>query len=241
MLLKLIVVLVVLDVAVQGFTSTPKTIRKHANVLQMTSSSDNSFSKILKAGLAAAITAGSFTGNSFAADYAPSTAPPQIAPQIIREKPKAATQGAPEKWIYSKFLDEVEKDHVEKVTFAPDGKKAVGVNDDGDRFTVDIPNDPNLLSFLVQHKVEINVAPINANGNTGSGDSPALQIPESDFDKILQTFALPGLFTSLIFLIPTLQLLLPSKEDLDKIKTLATGRTVTGASGPGRAGGPAAV
>ena len=105
----------------------------------------------------------------YAADYAPSIAPPTLTPQAVKTAPKAVQAGVPEKWIYSKFLDEVEKDNVEKVTFSPDGKRAVGVDDDGDRFTVDIPNDPNLLSFLVQHKVEINVAPINANGGTGPG------------------------------------------------------------------------
>ena len=122
-----------------------------------------------------------------AADYAPATPPPQL-PQITRQAPKAIQSGAPEKWIYSKFLDEVEKDDVEKVTFSPDGKKAVGVDTDGDRFVVDIPNDPNLLSFLVQHKVEINVAPINANNGISSADSTALQIPESDVDKLVQVY-----------------------------------------------------
>eukprot|EP01037_Dinobryon_pediforme_P018000 gene18000-18237_t len=111
---------------------------------------------------------------TFAADYAPSSQPPTLTPQITRQAPRAAQAGVPEKWIYSKFLDEVEKNNVEKVTFSPDGKKAVGVDDDGDRFTVDIPNDPNLLSFLVQHKVEINVAPINANGGTGADAAAAL-------------------------------------------------------------------
>ena len=104
------------------------------------------------------------TAPSFAADYAPASAPP-LVPQIAKSNaPKAAQSGPPTKWIYSKFLDEVGKNGIEKVTFSPDGKKALAIDDDGDRYTIDIPNDPNLLSFLVQHKVEINVAPINANG-----------------------------------------------------------------------------
>ena len=102
--------------------------------------------------------------NVFAADYAPASTPPTLVPQVAKSSPKALQQGPPTKWIYSKFLDAVEKNNVEKVTFSPDGKKALAVDDDGDRYTIDIPNDPNLLSFLVQHKVEINVAPINANG-----------------------------------------------------------------------------
>lgn len=179
---------------------------------------NNDIAKALKSGLAAVVAAGSMMGSSYAADYAPASAPPQLTPQITKTAPRAASAGTPEKWIYSKFLDECEKDHVEKVTFAPDGKKAVGVDDDGDRFTVDIPNDPNLLSFLVQHKVEINVAPINANGGTGAADAAALVLPDSEFDRLIQTFALPGLFTSLIFLVPTFKLLFPSKEDLAKAK-----------------------
>jgi ATP-dependent Zn protease len=114
--------------------------------------SKNGF-KAIQASIAAAVAIGSLVGSSFAADYAPASQPPQLTPQITKQAPKAAQAGIPEKWIYSKFLDEVEKNHVEKVTFSPDGKKAVGVDDDGDKFTVDIPNDPNLLSFLVQHKV----------------------------------------------------------------------------------------
>merc|ERR1719446_1875009 len=133
-----------------------------------------------------------------AEDYAPAAGMPALAPQVAKP-PKAVQPGVPEKWIYSKFLDAVEKDKVEKVTFSPDGKKAVATDDDGDRYTIDIPNDPNLLSFLVQHKVEINVAPINANGGTGAADAAALVLPDSEFDRLIQTFALPGLFTSLIF------------------------------------------
>ena len=56
---------------------------------------------------------------------------------------------------------------------------------------------PNLLSFLVQHKVEINVAPINAQGGIGGSDGAApLVIPEGAFDKLLQTFIVPGVLTS---------------------------------------------
>lgn len=159
--------------------------------------------------------AGFIGAPAFAADYAPSTPPPTLVPDVVRSSPKAQQPGVPEKWIYSKFLDEVEKDDVEKVTFSPDGKKAVGVDTDGDRFTVDIPNDPNLLSFLVQHKVEINVAPINAQGGV-SADSTALAIPSSDLGKLIQTFILPGALTTGIFAYPAVKVLLPSKEDREK-------------------------
>lgn len=176
--------------------------------------------------VASAIAFGAFGGPVNAADYQAAPAPPSLAPQVAREAPKAAQPGTPEKWIYSKFLDQVEKDQVEKVTFSPDGKKAAGVDNDGDRFTCDIPNDPNLLSFLVQHKVEINVASINANGGTGTDAAAALVIPEGETEKLLQTFVVPGVLTSLIFLYPTFQLLFPSKEQREKNKAKPTGRVL---------------
>lgn len=169
-----------------------------------------------------------------AADYAPATPPPQLSPQIVRQAPKAIQAGVPEKWIYSKFLDEVEKDNVEKVTFSPDGKKAVGVDDDGDRFTVDIPNDPNLLSFLVQHKVEINVAPINANGATGAGaDAAPIVVPEGELDRLIQTFIVPGAITTGLFAVPSIKLLFPSKEERERKKNRTPTRRGGGLFGGG--------
>ena len=144
----------------------------------------NSLKNVLKGFASAALFSAIGTSSpAFAADYTQAAPPPVLSPQIVTKQSIRA--GTPEKWIYSKFLDEVEKNDVEKVTFSPDGKRAVGINTDGDRFTVDIPNDPNLLSFLVQHKVEINVAPINANGGVGA-ESAALVLPESDMDKLIQ-------------------------------------------------------
>lgn len=89
----------------------------------------------------------------------------------------------------------MEKDGVEKVTFSSDGKTAAGVNRKDDRFQVDIPNEPNLLSFLVQYKVEINAAPINSNGALES-DANTLKIPTNSFEIAMQTFVLPGILTS---------------------------------------------
>jgi len=198
----------------------------------------NLFSKITKTVATAAVLSTLSSSAVNAADYATATAPPSLAPQLVTKQSIKA--GTPEKWIYSKFLDEVEKNDVEKVTFSPDGKKAVGVDTDGDRFTVDIPNDPNLLSFLVQHKVEINVAPINANGGTG-GDAAAVVVPEGDTEKFIQTFAIPGALMSLLYILPTINVLFPSKQQLEddaKPKTPSGGRG-GGLFGPpgGRGGG----
>ena len=197
-------------------------------------------SKITKTVATAAVFSSLSSSAVNAADYAPATAPPSLAPQLVTKQSIRA--GTPEKWIYSKFLDEVEKNDVEKVTFSPDGKKAVGVNTDGDRFTVDIPNDPNLLSFLVQHKVEINVAPINANGGTGA-DAAAVVVPEGATEKLVQTFVIPGALMSLLYILPTFNVLFPSKEQLEndnKPRTPtnpgARGGGMFGPPGPGRGG-----
>jgi len=187
--MKSVIALLSILQLVSGWT-VQSTSPKHRAMKMMKDQPDNLF-QLLGRGLASAAI---FTGLSHtplvsAAEYAPATPPPVLTPQVSRQSPKAVQPGVPEKWIYSKFLDQVEKDDVEKVTFSPDGKRAVGVNTDGDRFTVDIPNDPNLLSFLVQHKVEINVAPINANGGTSS-DTASLILPDNDIDRLLQVFIL---------------------------------------------------
>lgn len=188
--------------------------------------------------------AGALAGASQAADYAPATPPPIVAPQVARQAPRAAQAQAPQKMIYSALLDEVGKDNIEKVTFSPDGKKALVVNDDGDRFLVDIPNDPNLLSFLVQHKVEVSVSPINANGAVAgsSSEAAALQIPESEFDKIMTTFAIPGAISAGVFGYPFVKALTKPEEtpaDIAKRRTANRERRGRGGffgRGPGRGG-----
>ena len=143
MLAQFLIVLAILTISTSGFVHNGNTVTKTSSTSTLamsSSSSNNGFqinAKALKQAFLSTLAAGALMGSpAFAADYAPSTAPPTLTPQITKTAPRAATAGNPEKWIYSKFLDEVEKDHVEKITFAPDGKKAVGVNDDGDRFTV---------------------------------------------------------------------------------------------------------
>eukprot|EP00595_Chromulina_sp_UTEXLB2642_P003462 CAMPEP_0196763718 /NCGR_PEP_ID=MMETSP1095-20130614/4592_1 /TAXON_ID=96789 ORGANISM="Chromulina nebulosa, Strain UTEXLB2642" /NCGR_SAMPLE_ID=MMETSP1095 /ASSEMBLY_ACC=CAM_ASM_000446 /LENGTH=834 /DNA_ID=CAMNT_0042117497 /DNA_START=98 /DNA_END=2602 /DNA_ORIENTATION=- len=204
------------------------------NKLYMSSDSANPINSIKSTITATALATLTLASTSFAADYIPAPAPATLAPDVVRQAPKAAQPGLPEKWIYSKFLDQVENNHVEKVTFSPDGKKAVGIDDEGDRFTVDIPNDPNLLSFLVQHKVEINVAPLNANNGGLGGEAAALQIPESDVEKAIQTFGLPGAIATTIFLYPTFNLLLKTKEQRDKEREAKRSRR--GQRGGGRGG-----
>ena len=177
-----------------------------SRMLSMRSEDKNEYilSKITKTIAAAAAFTSLSSSAVNAADYTPATTPPTLSPQLVTKQSIKA--GTPEKWIYSKFLDNVEKNDVEKVTFSPDGKKAVGVNADGDRFTVDIPNDPNLLSFLVQHKVEINVAPINANGGTGA-EAATVVVPEGDlklfeYFEVITPFFLEQSQPSLLVVVP---------------------------------------
>lgn len=167
----------------------------------------------------AAIIASFSLATSSIAETTIQTGPPASPNVAVRQQSpvKAVLPGAVEKISYSKFLEKIEANQVEKVTFSPDGKRALGVDEDGDKFTLDIPNDPNLLSFLVQHKVEITVAPLNSN-LAGGAESSALNLPDSANERLLQTFVLPGLFTGLIFLVPVYKLLFPTKEDIERNK-----------------------
>jgi cell division protease FtsH len=217
MLIKLIVAFFVVFVAItNGFQPQRQSIFTRSTKLSMNTPSNNNLVKAMGAFVSSALLSFSTVSPANSADYIPAPAPPQLSSQATKQAPRAAQPGLPAKWIYSKFLDEVEKNHVEKVTFSPDGKKAVGVDEEGDKFTVDIPNDPNLLSFLVQHKVEINVAPINANTGLGAGETAPLSIPETDFDKLVQTFLVPGVLTTGIFLYPAYNLLATSDEEREK-------------------------
>lgn len=55
---------------------------------------------------------------------------------------------------YSDFLKLVNADRIEKVTFSSDGTQLLGVDVDGVRVAIEaLPNDPDLLTQLTQHKV----------------------------------------------------------------------------------------
>lgn len=55
---------------------------------------------------------------------------------------------------YSDFLKLVDSNKIEKVTFSADGSQLLGVDVDGTRLKIEsLPNDPELLSQLTQHKV----------------------------------------------------------------------------------------
>jgi len=77
--------------------------------------------------------------------------PPQTAPNIPVLQSRG---GEPVDVRYSDFLKLVNADRIEKVTFAADGTKLLGVDVEGTRLKIEaLPNDPDLLTQLTNRKV----------------------------------------------------------------------------------------
>jgi len=96
--------------------------------------------------------------------------------------------GAPVDVRYSDFLRLVDADKIEKVTFSSDGTQLLGVDTEGVRVKIEaLPNDPELLTSLTSHKVDVTVLPANeAQGGLG---------------ELAQSLVLPAaLFAGLFFL-----------------------------------------
>ena len=114
-------------------------------------------------------------------------APPAQSTQ--REMPVIQSKGgAPVDVRYSDFLQLVDGDRIEKVTFSADGTQLLGVDVDGTRIKLEaLPNDPDLLTQLTSHKVDVTVLPTNeAAGGLG---------------ELAQSLLLPAaLFAGLFFL-----------------------------------------
>merc|ERR1719356_1146094 len=96
--------------------------------------------------------------------------------------------GAPVDVRYSDFLKLVNGDRIEKVTFSADGTQLLGVDTEGTRIKMEaLPNDPDLLTQLTTHKVDVTVLPSNEAAG-GLGD-------------LAQSLILPAaLFAGLFFL-----------------------------------------
>lgn len=113
--------------------------------------------------------------------------PPQSSTAV--ELPVIQSKGgAPVDVRYSDFLKLVNGDRIEKVTFSADGTQLLGVDTDGTRIKLEaLPNDPDLLSQLTAHKVDVTVLPSNeAAGGLG---------------ELAQSLILPAaLFAGLFFL-----------------------------------------
>ncbi len=69
---------------------------------------------------------------------------------------------------YSEFLKMVDSDVLDKVTFSSDGQKLLGIAKDGMRIKLDaLPNDPQLLTELTNHNVDVTVNPVEESGSLG--------------------------------------------------------------------------
>ena len=88
------------------------------------------------------------------------------APVIVQ-----ARNGQPTDIRYSEFLQLVNANRVEKVTFSADGTQLLGVDVDGTRVKIQaLPNDPDLLTQLTSHKVDVTVLPSQDAGGSGLGE-----------------------------------------------------------------------
>ena len=86
---------------------------------------------------------------SMAMDQPPPAEAPRDLPVIQKQQ-----GGAPAPVRYSDFLQLVNRDRIEKVTFSADGTQLLGVDVDGVRLGIEsLPNDPGLLTELTKHKV----------------------------------------------------------------------------------------
>ncbi|GKY92789.1 hypothetical protein MPSEU_000248600 [Mayamaea pseudoterrestris] len=82
------------------------------------------------------------------------------APQADAPVVQQNAYGQPSDVRYSDFLKLVNSDRVEKVTFSADGTQLLGVDVDGVRLKIEaLPNDPDLLTQLTNHKVDVTVLP----------------------------------------------------------------------------------
>jgi len=116
--------------------------------------------------------------------------PPAEASVVTNDVvPKIESRGgAPANVRYSDFLKLVNADKVEKVTFSSDGTQLLGVDTEGVRIKIEaLPNDPELLTQLTGHKVDVTVLPANESAG-GLGE-------------LAQSLILPAaLFAGLFFL-----------------------------------------
>ncbi|MBE9222211.1 ATP-dependent zinc metalloprotease FtsH3 [Cyanobacterium stanieri LEGE 03274] len=62
-------------------------------------------------------------------------------------------------WKYSQFINEVEGSRVERVQLSADRTQAIATARDGQRFLVNLPNDPQLVDILSENRVDISVVP----------------------------------------------------------------------------------
>ena len=77
-----------------------------------------------------------------------------LATAVFDQKPQTR-----ETWRYSQFIQEVEKNNVNKVSLSSDRTRALVQSQDGNRILVNLPSDPELISILTRNNVDISVLP----------------------------------------------------------------------------------
>ncbi|WP_340643430.1 ATP-dependent zinc metalloprotease FtsH3 [Phormidium pseudopriestleyi] len=69
-----------------------------------------------------------------------------------------------ETWRYSQFIQEVQNNRIDKVVITSDRSRARVNAQDGTKVVVNLPNDPELLNILTDHRVNIEVSPQSDEG-----------------------------------------------------------------------------
>ncbi|GMH53506.1 hypothetical protein TrLO_g194 [Triparma laevis f. longispina] len=107
--------------------------------------------------------------NSFLTPLPKFAVPKSTLYAVDSTPPAIVRSGEPADIRYSDFMKNVKDDKLEKVTFSSDGTKLLAVDTDGQRLKIDaLPNDPELLTMLTQHKVDVTVLP--AQQASGAGE-----------------------------------------------------------------------
>lgn len=104
-----------------------------------------------------------------------------LATALLDRQDQSTTQ-----WRYSQFIEEVQNNHVEKVTISADRSRALIMTSDNERAIVNLPNDPELLDILTQNNVDISVSP---------------QTGDNGLAKVLSTLLIPFLLLVVLFFV----------------------------------------
>jgi cell division protease FtsH len=89
-------------------------------------------------------------------------------------------------WRYSEFVQEVQRNRVEKVSISSDRSKALVTAQDGRKILVNLPNDPDLVNILTQNNVDISVTP---------------QADENIWVRVASTLLIPFLLLVVLFFV----------------------------------------
>jgi cell division protease FtsH len=111
--------------------------------------------------------------------------PPPLQQQQLLTYQRTGRGGGIIDLRYSDFLKLVDRDKLDKVTFSSDGQQLLGIAKDGMRIKLDpLPNDPELLTQLTNHNVDVSVLPAEESGSLGETVA-SLFIPLMIFSGLL--------------------------------------------------------